>query len=120
MVREKIESAEEKQRQAEEKLKQVEERLAGLEAEISDLRTRAIKEASEIKDEIIREAKQDAENIITRAQEKAEVESRKIYNQLKEQVIDLTFHIVKLVLKREVKREDHYRYIKENIEEFKI
>lgn len=120
MIREKIDSAEEKQREAEKRFREVEERLAGLEMEMADIRTRAVKEAAEVKDEIIRNAKQEAERIIQRAREKAEVESKKIYNRLKDEMLDLVFHSIKLILKREVKKEDHYSYLKDRVEEFKI
>lgn len=111
-----LKEAENKQKEAEKHLKEIEERFAQLDEEIVNIKEKALKDAQAIKEKIINDAKKEAQFLIEDSKEKIAIEieqaKRKILDQLSDYVIALT----KKLLLRELKPEDHCKFLSREIE----
>ncbi len=92
---------------AEAKDAELTERLSGAKAEAESI----VKDAADVAkirgDKIVEEARATADGIIRQAEEDAELERRRVGENIKEQIIDVSTALAEKMLQREVNANDH-------------
>lgn len=76
----------------------------------------ATRRAAERSDEILRESSQQASAMVKKAERVIEQERIKAHKELKDEVADLSVMIASKIVERDVKPEDHERFIEDFID----
>ena len=106
-------TAEKAQSEAEQMRSEYTERLSKAKEEIVGSATRR---AAERSDEILRESSQQASAMVKKAERVIEQERIKAHKELKDEVADLSVMIASKIVERDVKPEDHERFIEDFID----
>ena len=102
-------TAEKAQSEAEQMRSEYTERL-------SKAKEEATRRAAERSDEILRESSQQASAMVKKAERVIEQERIKAHKELKDEVADLSVMIASKIVERDVKPEDHERFIEDFID----
>ena len=105
-------TAEKAQSEAEQMRSEYTERLSKAKEEAAEIVGSATRRAAERSDEILRESSQQASAMV----KKAEQERIKAHKELKDEVADLSVMIASKIVERDVKPEDHERFIEDFID----
>ena len=106
-------TAEKAQSEAEQMRSEYTERLSKAKEEAAEIVGSATRRAAERSDEILRESSQQASAMVKKAERVIEQERIKAH---KEQVADLSVMIASKIVERDVKPEDHERFIEDFID----
>ena len=106
-------TAEKAQSEAEQMRSEYTERLSKAKEEAAGSATRR---AAERSDEILRESSQQASAMVKKAERVIEQERIKAHKELKDEVADLSVMIASKIVERDVKPEDHERFIEDFID----
>ncbi|MBS6777757.1 MAG: F0F1 ATP synthase subunit B [Butyricicoccus pullicaecorum] len=112
-------TAEKAQSEAEQMRSEYTERLSKAKEEAAEIvgsATRRAAEAAERSDEILRESSQQASAMVKKAERVIEQERIKAHKELKDEVADLSVMIASKIVERDVKPEDHERFIEDFID----
>ena len=109
-------NAEEAQTEAEHLRSEYNERLSKAKEEAAEIVGAATRRAAERSDEILRESSQQASAMVKKAERVIEQERIKAQKELKDEVADLSVMIASKIVERDVKPEDHERFIEEFID----
>lgn len=108
----------EKNNKADEYLSEAENTKLELEAKLNEAENKADEilndatvNAERRKGKIISEARDEADAIIRQAKTNAELEMKKAENDIKTQIVDVSFELSKKLIEREIKEEDHHNLI---------
>jgi len=119
--RDKIEAdfnrAEELQQQADESRKKYEAQLKEMDAKAREEMQKAIDEGKRIAAEIQAKAREEAEAILERAKQNTEIELANARKQLRKDVVELTLQATERVLREQVDKAAHQKYIDRYIDE---
>ena len=92
------------------------ERLSKAKEEAAEIVGSATRRAAERSDEILRESSQQASAMVKKAERVIEQERIKAHKELKYEVADLPAMIASKIVERDVKPEDHERFIEDFID----
>ena len=92
------------------------ERLSKAKEEAAEIVGSATRRAAERSDEILRESSQQASAMVKKAERVIEQERIKAHKELKDEVADLSVMIASKIVERDVKPEDHERFIEDFID----
>ena len=92
------------------------ERLSKAKEEAAEIVGSATRRAAERSDEILRESSQQASAMVKKAERVIEQERIKAHKELKDKVADLSVMIASKIVERDVKPEDHERFIEDFID----
>ena len=106
-------TAEKAQSEAEQMRSEYTERLSKAKEEAAEIVGSATRRAAERSDEILRESSQQASAMVKKAERVIEQERNK---ELKDEVADLSVMIASKIVERDVKPEDHERFIEDFID----
>ena len=109
-------TAEKAQSEAEQMRSEYTERLSKAKEEAAEIVGSATRRAAERSDEILRESSQQASAIVKKAERVIEQERIKAHKELKDEVADLSVMIASKIVERDVKPEDHERFIEDFID----
>ena len=109
-------AAEQAQTDAEQKRAEYTERLSKAKEEAAEIVGSATRRAAERSDEILRESSQQASAMVKKAERVIEQERIKAHKELKDEVADLSVMIASKIVERDVKPEDHERFIEDFID----
>jgi len=112
-----LRNAEEHEKQMHALREQYERRIAQIESEARDMIQEATRRAHEARDEIIAEARAKAQEMIARAQTEIERELDKARIALRGEIAELAVSGARQILDRELRREDHERFVEQYIKE---
>lgn len=84
---------------------------------VDDMIKSASLNAKQSSDKIIADAKDKADEIIRQAKDDAELERKKVYSEIKHEIVDVSAMLTEKMLNREISKEDHRELINEFIEE---
>ena len=110
-------AAEQAQTEAEHKRTEYTERLSKAKEEAAEIVGSATRRAAERSDEILRESSQQASAMVKKAERVIEQERIKAHKELKDEVADLSVMIASKIVERDVKPEDHERFIEDFIDQ---
>ena len=96
--------------------KPVRKMLAARREEAAEIVGSATRRAAERSDEILRESSQQASAMVKKAERVIEQERIKAHKELKDEVADLSVMIASKIVERDVKPEDHERFIEDFID----
>ena len=108
-------TAEKAQSEAEQMRSEYTERLSKAKEEAAEIGS-ATRRAAERSDEILRESSQQASAMVKKAERVIEQERIKAHKELKDEVADLSVMIASKIVERDVKPEDHERFIEDFID----
>ena len=108
-------NAEKAQSEAEQMRSEYTERLSKAK-EAAEIVGSATRRAAERSDEILRESSQQASAMVKKAERVIEQERIKAHKELKDEVADLSVMIASKIVERDVKPEDHERFIEDFID----
>ena len=108
-------TAEKAQSEAEQMRSEYTERLSKAKEEAAEI-VSATRRAAERSDEILRESSQQASAMVKKAERVIEQERIKAHKELKDEVADLSVMIASKIVERDVKPEDHERFIEDFID----
>ena len=103
-------------RSAEQMRSEYTERLSKAKEEAAEIVGSATRRAAERSDEILRESSQQASAMVKKAERVIEQERIKAHKELKDEVADLSVMIASKIVERDVKPEDHERFIEDFID----
>ncbi|MCI7125830.1 MAG: F0F1 ATP synthase subunit B [Agathobaculum sp.] len=109
-------SAEKAQSEAEKLRSDYTERLAKAKEEAAEIVGSATRRATVRSEEILKESSQQAAAMLKKAETTIEQERKKAMNELKDEVANLSIMIAGKVVERDVKQQDHERFIQEFID----
>ena len=109
-------TAEKAQSEAEQMRSEYTERLSKAKEEAAEIVGSATRRAAERSDEILRESSQQASAMVKKAERVIEQERIKAHKELKDEVADLSVMIASKIVERDVKPEDHERFIEDFID----
>ena len=109
-------SAEKAQSEAEKLRSDYTERLAKAKEEAAEIVGSATRRATVRSEEILKESSQQAAAMLKKAETTIEQERKKAMNELKDEVANLSIMIAGKVVERDVKQQDHKRFIQEFID----
>ena len=104
------------QSEAEQMRSEYTERLSKAKEEAAEIVGSATRRAAERSDEILRESSQQASAMVKKAERVIEQERIKAHKELKDEVADLSVMIASKIVERDVKPEDHERFIEDFID----
>lgn len=90
--------------------------IANAKQEAAEIVSSAQKRAEKRAEEILQQANHDAAVVKQRAEESIEQERKKVMNQMKDEIADLSVMIASKVVEREVTTDDHKRLIEDFID----
>ena len=96
---------------------ELEEELSGAQQKADSMVKNASVHAQHRSDQIIAEAREKAGAIIYQAQNDAELEHKKVYSEVKHEIVGISTMLTEKMLSREITEEDHRELINEFIEE---
>lgn len=114
-VKQAIEEAKKAKMDAEAKARFYEEKLANLDAEITALKEQFKKEAEEEKSRIVREVEEQIAKAKERMEKSLEQERLKMREDVMKETVSLALTIAEEIIKRNVTKEDHKKWIEEYI-----
>ena len=114
-IQKKIDDAEQKNKDAIAKVAEYEEKILAARDETAALIAQGKKDVERIKEEILAEANKEAAKSLERAKKEIELARQGAVEDIRNQVIDLTAELCTKVIQREVKPDDHRRFIEQAI-----
>ena len=114
-IQKKIDDAEQKNKEALAKVAEYEKKILAARDETAALIAQGKKDVERIKEEILAEANKEAAKSLERAKKEIELARQAAVEDIRNRVIDLTAELCTKVIEREVKPEDHRRFIEETI-----
>ena len=109
-------TAEKAQTEAESMRSEYTERLSKAKEEAAEIVGSATRRATVRSEEILKESSQQAAAMLKKAESTIEQERKKAMNELKDEVAGLSVMIASKVVERDIKEEDHERFIEEIID----
>ena len=109
-------TAEKAQTEAESMRSEYTERLSKAKEEAAEIVGSATRRATVRSEEILKESSQQAAAMLKKAESAIEQERKKAMNELKDEVAGLSVMIASKVVERDIKEEDHERFIEEFID----
>lgn len=109
-------TAEKAQTEAESMRSEYTERLSKAKEEAAEIVGSATRRATVRSEEILKESSQQAAAMLKKAESTIEQERKKAMNELKDEVAGLSVMIASKVVERDIKEEDHERFIEEFID----
>ena len=109
-------TAEKAQTEAESMRSEYTERLSKAKEEAAEIVGSATRRATVRSEEILKESSQQAAAMLKKAESMIEQERKKAMNELKDEVAGLSVMIASKVVERDIKEEDHERFIEEFID----
>lgn len=103
--------AQKAQTEAESMRSEYTERLAKAKEEAAEIVSSATRRATVRSEEILKESSQQAAGMIKKAEASIEMERKKTMNEIKDEIADLSVMIASKVVERDIKEEDHERFI---------
>jgi F-type H+-transporting ATPase subunit b len=110
------EAADKAQTEAEQLRSEYTERLSKAKEEAAEIVGSATRRATARSEEILKESTQQAAAMLKKAESTIEQERKKAMNEIKDEVANLSVLIASKVVERDVKEEDHERFIEEFID----
>ncbi len=110
------EAADKAQTEAEQLRSEYTERLSKAKEEAAEIVGSATRRATARSEEILKESSQQAAAMLKKAESTIEQERKKAMNEIKDEVANLSVLIASKVVERDVKEEDHERFIEEFID----
>ena len=114
-IAKKISDAETAHKTALSKLAEYEKRIAAEKDQAAAIIAEAKKDADKVKEEIQAAAKAEAERMIERAKREIELAQQAAVAEIRDRMVDLAAEMASVVVQREIKSDDHRRYIQEAI-----
>lgn len=116
-LRDKYENARKTQEAADKKHSLWEQKLQTAEKTGADIITRASERAESISDEIVSRAKENANIIIKDAKKDADTAYKKAQDEIKNEIVDISAELTKIILNREITEKEHHDIINRIISE---
>lgn len=114
-IAKKISDAEAANKAALDKLAEYEKRIAAEKDQAAAIIAEGRKDAEKLKEDIQSAAKAEAERIIERAKREIELAQQAAVAEIRDKMVDLAAELASNVVQREIKADDHRRYIQEAI-----
>lgn len=86
-------------------------------AEATQIILQAKKQSLQVQDTMLKEAKEEVDQMRAAAQKDIELERRRMLNEIKAELTDISIEIAEKILRREIKSEDYHRLIDDFIQE---
>lgn len=90
---------------------ELESQLKGANDRANEILAEATEQAQRRRDKIAEEAKQEAEAIVRQAKTEAELEKKRAEDEIKTQIVEVSFALGEKIIEREIKTEDHHALI---------
>ena len=90
---------------------ELESQLKGANDRANEILAKATEQAQRRRDKIAEEAKQEAEAIVRQAKTEAELEKKRAEDEIKTQIVEVSFALGEKIIEREIKTEDHHALI---------
>lgn len=87
---------------------ELESQLKGANDRANEILAEATEQAQRRRDKIAEEAKQEAEAIVRQAKTEAELEKKRAEDEIKTQIVEVSFALGEKIIEREIKTEDHH------------
>lgn len=114
-IAKKISDAEAANKAALDKLADYEKRIAAEKDQAAAIIAEARKDAEKLKEDIQSAAKAEAERIIERSKREIELAQQAAVAEIRDRMVDLAAELAATVVQREIKSDDHRRYIQDAI-----
>jgi len=115
-IQKKIDDAEAKNREALAKMADYEKRINAAKDEAAKIVAEGKRDVELVKADILKEANAEAAKSLERAKREIQLAEQAAVEEIRNKVIDLTADISQRVIEREIKTEDHKRFIEEAIQ----
>jgi F-type H+-transporting ATPase subunit b len=119
-IQKKIDDAEAKNREALAKMADYEKRINAAKDESAQIIATGKRDVERIKEDILKEANVEAAKSLERAKREIVLAQQAAVEEIRNKVIDLTSEMTARVIEREVKAEDHRRFIEEAIGKIEV
>ena len=96
---------------AERTKEELESQLKGANDRANEILAEATEQAQRRRDKIAEEAKQEAEAIVRQAKTEAELEKKRAEEEIKTQIVEVSFALGEKIIEREIKAEDHHALV---------
>ena len=110
-----IDDAEAKNREALAKMAEYEKRINAAKDEAAKIVAEGKKDVELVKADILKEANAEAARSLERAKREIQLAEQAAIEEIRNKVIDLTTEVSKLVIEREIKSDDHTRFVQDAI-----
>lgn len=118
-IKSRIDNAQEKEETARQLKKEREEKLKEAKRRRNEIIEEAERRAEEIIQEGREEAEEEAERIVEQARKEARQEKEEAFKELEEEYVDIALTGAEKVLQRDIKREDHAKFLDSLFDELK-
>jgi F-type H+-transporting ATPase subunit b len=115
-IQKKIDDAEAKNREAIAKVAEYEKRINAAKDEAAKIIADGKKDVERVKEDILKEANVEAGKSLERAKREITLAQQAAVEEIRNKVVDLTAEVSKRVIEREIKVDDHRRFIEEAIQ----
>ena len=88
---------------------ELENQLAGAKDKANEILAEATEQAEKRREKMTKEAKDEAEAIVNQAKVEAELEKKRAQEEIKTQIVELSFVLGEKLIEREIKEEDHHQ-----------
>lgn len=113
----KISDAEKANQDAMAKLADYEARIAKAKEEAAEIIAEGKRDVEKVRDEITRQAQEESTRTLERAKREIELAKEAAVHDLRVQMVDLTADLASKLIQREVKPDDHRRFVEETIQQ---
>jgi F-type H+-transporting ATPase subunit b len=114
-IAKRINDAEAAHQQALDKLAEYEKKIAAAKEEAAEIIAEGKRDVVKVKEEILAEAQAESTRTLERAKREIVLAKEAAVQELREKMVDLTAELARRVIQREVKPEDHRRFIQDAI-----
>ncbi len=114
-IQNKIDTAEKRFREAEAKALEFDEKLNSAKDKVAELITQGKRDADKLREELMAQTNRESAQALERAKSEIELAKRAAVQELRDRVVDLAAEMSARVIEREVKPEDHRRFMQDAI-----